>query len=63
MAGQQYLGHCRQEKIVSQDKPRNERVMKETYTSQIGQESALRHCQTFTESQRKEIFQQFWKSN
>jgi len=63
MAGQEYMGYSRKGKNVSQDQLRNKRKMKETCNSKVCEKSALRHCQLFTETQRNEIFEQFWKTN
>lgn len=61
--GQDYLGYRRFGSTIKQDVNRSARQQLDTCSSKFCQRSAVRHCNSFSQTERTSIFQYFWKMN
>lgn len=63
MKGEAYIGFSRVGNVVQQDISRSERSLLDTCSSNVCLKSKNRFCSSFTEEQRQNIFDHFWKAS
>ncbi|KAK5647883.1 hypothetical protein RI129_002775 [Pyrocoelia pectoralis] len=61
MEGKSYLGFSRLGDKILQNKNRLARCIKPTCDSTFCRKSKMRHCETFLETTRQQIFREFWE--